>query len=217
MKKILLTTVGLVALGMAPALAADLPARTYTKAPAAVAPIYNWTGLYIGAMGGYGKEDGGAGSMSGGFGGGTLGYNWQTGQFVYGLEADAAWSDINSSVGVPGVFGASAKIQDLGTVRGRIGYAFDPLLVYVTGGYAWADTKLTATAAGISVSDSKVLNGWTVGAGIEAMIAPHWSVKGEYLYRSFSGETFFSNVVPGGFGSGTVNVNSFQVGVNYHF
>jgi outer membrane immunogenic protein len=217
MKKVLLTTVGLVALGMAPALAADLPARTYTKAPAAAAPIYNWTGFYIGAMGGYGKEDAGAGAMSGGFGGGTLGYNWQTGQVVLGVEADAAWSDINSSVGVPGLFAASAKIQDLGTVRGRIGYAFDPFLVYATGGYAWADTKLSATAAGISVSDSKVLNGWTVGAGVEAMFAPHWSVKGEYLYRSFSGDTFFSNIVPGGFTSGTVNVNSFQVGVNYHF
>jgi outer membrane immunogenic protein len=217
MKKVLLTTVGLVALGVAPALAADLPARAYTKAPAAVAPIYNWGGFYIGAMGGYGAEDAGFGSMKGGFGGGTLGYNWQTGQLVLGVEADAAWSDINSTVGFPGLFTASAKIQDLGTVRGRIGYAFDPFLVYATGGYAWADTKLSATALGVTISDSKVLNGWTVGAGVEAMFAPHWSVKAEYLYRSFSGDTFFSNVVPGGIATNTLKVNSGQIGVNYHF
>ena len=216
MKKVLLTTVGLVALGMTPALAADLPARAYTKAPA-IAPLPTWTGLYIGAMGGWGTEDAGSNAMSGGFGGGTLGYNWQTGQLVLGVEADAAWSNINASTGIPGVVTASAKIQDLGTVRGRIGYAFDQVLVYGTGGYAWADTKLSATAAGLSISDSKVLNGWTVGAGIEAMFAPHWSVKGEYLYRSFSGDTFFSGVIPGGVTTGTLNVHSFQVGVNYHF
>jgi outer membrane immunogenic protein len=216
MKKVLLTTVGLVALGMTPALAADLPARAYTKAPA-VAPLPTWTGLYIGAMGGYGAEDAGFGSMKGGFGGGTLGYNWQTGQLVFGVEADAAWSNINASVVAPGLFSASAKIQDLGTVRGRFGYAFDQVLVYGTGGYAWADTKLSATALGVSVSDSQVLNGWTAGAGIEAMFAPHWSIKAEYLYRRFSGHTFFTSVVPGGVTSGTLNVNSGQIGVNYHF
>jgi outer membrane immunogenic protein len=217
MKKFLLTTVGLVALGVAPALAADLPARAYTKAPVAPAPIYNWTGLYIGAMGGYGKEDAGISPMSGGFGGGTLGYNWQTGFVVLGVEADAAWSNINATATLAGVGTASAKIQDLGTVRGRIGYAFDPFLLYATGGYAWADTKLSATALGVSIADSKVLNGWTVGAGIEAMFAPHWSVKGEYLYRSFESQNFFTNLVPGGIPSQTVKVNSFQVGVNYHF
>jgi opacity protein-like surface antigen len=76
MKKMLLMTVGFAALGMAPAVAADLAPRMYTKAPpAAVAPIYNWTGFYIGAMGGYAKEDSGDFGVKGGFGGGTIGYN----------------------------------------------------------------------------------------------------------------------------------------------
>ena len=220
MKKVLLTTVGLVALGMTPALAADLPARAYTKAPA-VAPLPTWTGFYIGAMGGYGWENTNNNGMNGGLAGGTLGYNWQTGPVVFGVEADAAWSDIkasaSASAGVFGIVTANAKIQDMGTVRGRIGYAFDQVLVYGTGGYAWADTKLSATALGITVSDSKVLSGWTAGAGIEAMFAPHWSVKGEYLYRSFSGDTFFSGTIPGGVSTGTLNVHSVQVGVNYHF
>jgi outer membrane immunogenic protein len=212
MKKVLLTTVGLVALSMAPALAADLPARAYTKAPPAVAPLPTWTGFYIGAMGGWGKEDTDNLAMSGGFAGGTLGYNWQTGPVVFGVAADAAWADIKASNSLLGVT-ASAKIQDMGTVRGRIGYAFDQVLFYGTGGYAWADTKLSASGLGASISDSKVLSGWTAGGGIEAMFAPHWSVKGEYLYRSFSGDTFFNGAVT----TGTLKVNSFQVGVNYHF
>ena len=85
MKKILLTTTGLIALGMAPAIAADLPAGPYTKAPAAIA-INNWTGFYIGAMGGYAKENTSAiAGLSGGFAGGTAGYNWQTGNVVFGI------------------------------------------------------------------------------------------------------------------------------------
>jgi outer membrane immunogenic protein len=211
MKKALLTAVSLIALGMAPALAADLPARTYTKAPVAVAPIYNWTGFYIGAMGGYAKEDASFAPVSGGLAGGTIGYNWQSGAVVFGLEADAAWADLNATAGIPGLLAASAKVQDLGTVRGRIGYAFDQVLIYGTGGYAWADTKLTATVLGLTASESHVLSGWTAGAGVEVMFAPKWSVKAEYLYRSFGSENFFT--VP----SGTLNVNSVQVGLNYHF
>jgi outer membrane immunogenic protein len=218
MKKALLAAVSLVALGTASAVAADLPARTYTKAPVAVAPIGNWTGFYIGGMGGYGKENtSGIGALSGGLAGGTIGYNWQTGPVVYGLEADAAWSDIGATVGIPGLLSVTDKIQDLGTVRGRIGYTFDQVLLYGTGGFAWADNKLTATALGVSLSDSKVHTGWTAGAGVEVMFAPKWSVKAEYLYRSFGGETYFANTVPGGVPTGTLNINSGQVGVNYHF
>jgi Outer membrane protein beta-barrel domain len=133
-KKILLTTTGLIALGMAPAIAADLPARTYTKAPAAAMAINNWTGFYIGAMGGYAKENtSDIGAISGGFAGGTVGYNWQSGNLVFGIEADAAWSDVGVSASIPGLASASDKIRDMGTARGRIGYAFDQVLIYGTG------------------------------------------------------------------------------------
>ena len=217
MKKILLTTVGLAALGMAPAIAADLPARTYTKAPAAVAPLYNWTGFYIGAMGGFGKEDTSDFALSGGFGGGTAGYNWQTGQFVFGIEADAAGADISSSFAVPGLVSAEDKIRALGTVRGRFGVAYEQILFYGTGGFAWADERVSASALGVSISDTKTRTGWTAGGGVEWMFAPHWSVKGEYLYRSFGSENFFAGTIPGGIDSGTLNIHSGQVGVNYHF
>lgn len=226
MKKILLATVAVAALGTAPTFAADLAARTYTKAPVAVAPLPTWAGFYIGAMGGYAAQtdDG----IKGGFAGGTLGYNWQQGNVVFGLEADAAWADINNSaagvVDVPGVglvpVTASAKIQDWGTVRGRIGYAFGPTLLYATGGYAWADTKLSVGVPGVfSASDSQVHSGWTVGAGAEWMFAPKWSVKAEYLYKSFGSEnyTFNTPVGSGTAASGSFDIHSVQVGVNYHF
>jgi outer membrane immunogenic protein len=220
MKKIMRTTVALAALGMAPAFAADLgaaPARPYTKAPA-IAPIGNWAGFYIGAMGGYGAENA-SGGIRGGFGGGTVGYNWQMNNIVFGLEADAAGADISRSatalvLGAPVT--ATAKVDALGTVRGRFGFAVDQLLFYGTGGYAWADTKLSVTTLGLTVSDSKVLNGWTVGAGAEWMFAPHWSLKAEYLYRSFSGQTFFGGTAAA-VNPGSLNINSGQVGVNYHF
>lgn len=216
-KKILLATVAVAALGTASASAADLAAhRQYTKAPPMEA-LPTWAGFYIGAMGGYGSEDGGFASMKGGFAGGTIGYNWQQGSLVYGLEADAAWADISASVNgfVPGLglVGVSSKIDATGTVRGRIGYAFGPTLVYATGGYAWADNKLSASALGTSISDSQFLSGYAVGAGLEYMIAPKWSFKAEYLYKSFDGKSYFNGSVP----TGDLNLHSVQVGVNYHF
>ncbi|HZR72792.1 outer membrane protein [Bradyrhizobium sp.] len=207
------------------AYAADLPAPPavpYTKAPAIVSPATNWSGFYIGAMGGYGSENSGDQfAIKGGFGGGTVGYNWQFGQFVVGLEGDGAFADINNSVTqvfpVVGAVTASAKVDALATIRGRFGVAFDQVLLYGTAGLALADTKLSASALGLTVSDSQTLTGWTAGAGIEWMFLPHWSVKGEYLYRSFGSQTFFASTVPGGISTGTLNINSGQVGINYHF
>ncbi len=216
--KALVAAIGLVALGIAPALAADLPARTYTKAPAIVAPVNNWSGFYIGAMGGYGKENtSSAGAMSGGIAGGTVGYNWQTGAMVFGVETDAAWSNIGASAGVPGLLMLTDKINDLGTVRGRIGVAFDQVLLYGTGGFAWADNTASISVLGVNFSDSRFHTGWTAGAGVELMVAPKWSVKAEYLYRSFSSQTYFAAQVPGGVPTGTLAINSGQVGINYHF
>jgi outer membrane immunogenic protein len=213
MKKILLATVAVAALGMAPAGAADLAAKTYTKAPA-LAPLPTWAGFYVGAMGGYATVDGGG--FDGGFAGGTVGYNWQQGPVVFGIEADAAWADLSANGFVPGVLGSfNSKIEDMGTVRGRIGYAFGPALLYATGGYAWAENKLTNTFGPFSTSDSQFLNGWTVGAGVEYMFVPKWSLKAEYLYKSFGSENYSTLTVP--VSSGTLNLHSVQVGVNYHF
>ncbi|MCW2434557.1 UNVERIFIED_ORG: opacity protein-like surface antigen [Bradyrhizobium japonicum] len=110
----------------------------------------------------------------------------------------------------------SSKTDALGTVRGRIGWAVNNVLFYGTGGYAWIDNKVSVSALGVTVSDSKFHSGWTVGAGVEAFFAPQWSVKGEYLYRSLGGETYFSGLgAP--ITTGTLNFHTVQVGVNYHF
>jgi len=217
-KKILLMTTGLIALGMAPASAADLAARPYTKAPAAAIAINNWTGFYVGVMGGYAQENSSAdGALSGGLAGGTAGYNWQAGNLVFGIEADAAWADVSATAAIPGLLSVTDTIRSMGTVRGRLGYAFDQVLVYGTGGYAWADNRISATLLGVSIADSHFHSGWTLGAGVEVLFAPKWSVKAEYLYRSFEGQTYFAATLPPGVASGTINLNSVQVGVNYHF
>ncbi|OKO91093.1 membrane protein [Bradyrhizobium sp. NAS80.1] len=213
MKKVLLASACLFALTGA-ASAADLAARPYTKAPVAVASVYNWTGFYLGIVGGGAWQSDSDPKMKGGFVGGTAGYNWQTGNVVFGLEADGAWADVSASATALGVT-ATSKTEAMGTVRGRIGYAVNNVLFYGTGGYAWIDNKLSATALGLTISDSKFHSGWTVGAGVEAFFAPQWSVKGEYLYRSLAGETYFGNLVP--VSSGTLNFHTVQVGVNYHF
>jgi outer membrane immunogenic protein len=194
------------------ACAADLPAPgvPYSKAPAVVSPAINWSGFYIGAMGGYASETGAnSAGIKGGFGGGTVGYNWQFGTFVAGIEADGAWGNAGVLQTVAGTTLAQ-KVDALATVRGRIGVAFDHVLLYGTGGLASADSKASATALGVTLNDNKTQTGWTVGAGLEWMFVPRWSLKAEYLYRSFNSTTFFF------FPTGTVTVNSGQVGVNFH-
>jgi outer membrane immunogenic protein len=193
--------------------AADLSApRAYTKAPV-VSPVTNWSGFYIGAVGGYASQTSGdpLGNVKGGFGGGTVGYNWQFGTFVLGLEGDGAFGDVSSTVTAGGIT-ATDKVNALATIRGRAGVAVDQVLLYGTGGLALANEKASATALGVTISDSQTRTGWTAGAGVEWMFVPHWSLKAEYLYRRFDSVNVFG-VLP----TGTLAVNSGQFGVNYHF
>jgi outer membrane immunogenic protein len=196
------------------AFAADMStpsAPPYAKAPL-VSPATNWSGFYIGAVGGYGSEaTSDPQAAKGGFGGGTLGYNWQYGTFVFGVEADDAFGDVSSSVASPD-FTATAKIDNLATVRGRVGVAFDQVLLYGTGGVAWADTKYSFSGFGLTLNDNHTQTGWVAGAGVEWMFMPRWSLKAEYLYRRFDNLTIFGNS-----GGDSLAVNSGEVGINYHF
>ena len=139
-------------------------------------------------------------------GGGQIGYNWQGhSNWAYGLEADwqASGEKASQSYSDPYTFiigfatavtNFDTKISWFGTVRGRVGYAWDRLLIYGTGGLAYGQVKLTGTlldsGAGIggpfsgtsTFSGSKVNVGWTVGAGIEGALANNWTWKIEYLY-----------------------------------
>jgi outer membrane immunogenic protein len=212
MKRLLLAGAALLSL-MTAASAADLAARPYTKAPP-LSPAINWSGFYIGAMGGYAFDS----SNGGGFGGGTVGYNWQAGQFVFGLEVDAAGASIkDSQAGFIGIVPVTAedKIDALGSVTGRLGVAANAALFYAKGGYAWANNKLSVTLPGVTSSDSHVHSGYTIGGGVEYMFAPNWSAKAEYMFTHLEGQTYTIFGVP--FDSGTAEFSSVKVGVNYHF
>jgi outer membrane immunogenic protein len=231
MKKIILASVAVVAMS-APSFAADLAARPYTKAPAPmVSPATNWSGFYVGAMGGYGWSNSVSASvggvnlgtantdaLKGGFGGGTIGYNWQApgSQFVWGLEVDAA----GGSIGYSETFGPAVvrdRINAMGSVTGRLGVAFDSVLLYAKGGYAWANNKVSADVAGVNVfSQTRTHSGWTVGGGLEWMFAPAWSAKAEYMYADFSKANYGAALLPPGVDVGA-SVHTIKVGVNYHF
>ena len=197
MKKILLGTVALAALGLAaPAIAADLPAKApiYTKAPV-LATIYNWTGFYVGVDAGYGwgrytqfgAGDGPGVNPSGFVFGGHVGYNYQMNNIVLGVEADISTGPRGSvPAGTAGpvyscVTGPCiVNIDWFGTVRGRVGFAANNLLFYGTGGLAYGHA-----AGGIDNSTymgGSTKTGWTAGAGVEYGISPNFSVRAEYLH-----------------------------------
>jgi outer membrane immunogenic protein len=217
MKKLLLASAGILALGIASASAADMrrAAPAPMKAPAYVAPVFTWTGPYVGINGGYGWGSSdisaplGVGSLDtdGWLVGGTLGYNWQMGSAVFGLEGDIAWSGIKGSTACGGT---SCEVRNnwLGTARGRLGYAMGSFMPYVTGGLAVGNVKTTVAGIG-DTSDTNV--GWTVGAGLEAQISGPWSAKLEYLYVDL-GE---SDTVLGG--QADFNTNIVRAGLNYRF
>ncbi|HEY9455200.1 MAG TPA: outer membrane beta-barrel protein [Bradyrhizobium sp.] len=214
MKRLLLAGAAVLSL-MTAASAADLAARPYTKAPP-LSPATNWSGFYIGAMGGYAFDN----SNGGGFGGGTVGYNWQVpgSQFVFGIEVDAAGASIkDSATGIIGntVVTAEDKVNALGSVTGRVGVAANAALFYAKGGYAWVDNKFSATVLGVTNSDSKIHSGYTIGGGVEYMFAPNWSAKAEYMFTHLDSQTY--NLFGLALDSGTAEFNSVKVGINYHF
>lgn len=221
MRRVLLSTISLVALSAGSSFAADIPrpAPVY-KAPAAV-QMYNWTGGYIGINGGYGFGNsnilGFEADPKGGLVGLTLGYNWQAlgSPWVFGLEGDINWSDIKGSfASLACPLGCEIKNEWFGTVRGRVGYAIDRFMPYVTGGLAFGDVG--ATVNGIaSTSDTNF--GWTVGAGLEGALAPNWNAKIEYLYMDL-GKTECGVLACGAFANNIdFTTHIVRAGVNYKF
>ena len=222
MKKFLLGTVGLMALGIAaPASAADLAARPYTKAPPApVAVIYDWSGFYIGANGGWGTSrkcwdfldpagafvaSEGCHDADGGTAGGQIGYRWQTGTWVFGLEAQGNWADFkgsNVSLFTP-AFRTDSRIDAFGLFTGQIGWAANNVLFYVKGGAAVVSDRYRFfdTVTGIQVVNGVDDTRWgaTVGAGLEYGFAPNWSVGVEYnhIFLEDRNVTFLHNGVAG--------------------
>ena len=188
LRKFLLATVASMALANV-ASAADLPARYPTKAVPYV-QSFNWTGFYIGGNVGYGwgrlsDSTNNGQDVNGVIGGGQIGYNWQMNSLVLGVEADIQASGQKATQ--TGFIGAtpvtvSERIRYFGTVRGRLGYAWDRTLLYVTGGWAYTNVGVDLTTPAGSASANTTKSGGTVGAGIEYAFAGPWSAKLEYLY-----------------------------------
>ncbi len=231
MKKILLSTSALIALGMATsASAADLGARTYTKAPPMTSAVYDWTGFYIGAnVGGVwarsdvtdqGSPAGlaySAGAPAGTvtpvrkdavFGGGQVGYNWQAASWVFGIEGDGGYMALRRTVPLTATAsGTTVGLRDVayGDITGRIGYTWGPGLLYVKGGYAVMQdpsrfATVTGSFSGRTLKDT--VSGYTIGAGLEYKLAQNWSMKAEYLHFDFGTDPSYtvSNAVGTPFG-----------------
>jgi outer membrane immunogenic protein len=209
------------------------------KAPVYVAP-FSWTGFYLGASAGAiglssentystsipgvpGSTDTNRGS--GVLAGGTVGYNFQTGQWVIGIEADysmaSAQTGNSASFNVVGGNG-SANISNLGTVRGRLGWASDHTLLYITGGVAWGDvTNVAATPnffSGCRQGFSGTRTGWTFGGGVEHALTDHFTVKLEALYVDFGSKSVSSLRSGCSFGfSAKTTAAIGRLGLNYKF
>jgi outer membrane immunogenic protein len=250
-----------------PASAADILGKAPPLQPPA--PVYNWTGFYIGGNVGYGwshrdftntlgstlgavqrtATNSGSDSGHGGLGGCQIGYNYQfSGNWVVGIEADIDAAHITSSTsscstGIPPAALCGTRntdVQDFGTVRGRLGYAFNNVLVFGTGGWAWGHGTNTAQVtcigpgcpaasavpptspapASVSVNPS----GWAAGGGMEWAFLPNWTLRADYLHLQFAGVTedrsksgFFPSLVITSHVSSNVGVDLVRVGVNYLF
>jgi outer membrane immunogenic protein len=228
------------------AYAADI----YAPSPPApfVAPVPLWSGFYIGVNGGWGGNSGnefretlhpavpgyvfaGSGTIDGGFGGGQLGYNFQTANFVYGLETDIEGSGIRGpaliapSVTLPAANIGSMSVDYFGTIRARVGYSFGGVLLYGTGGFAYGGVNLgsrfeLSPAIYSRFSNSETLTGWVAGAGIEYKFGSNWALKGEYQFidlGSFSTSSPLTTTAYDVRGKTDVAFNTVRVGINYYF
>jgi outer membrane immunogenic protein len=248
MKKLLLVTAGVIALGAAaPAAAADLPARTYSKAPAMVAaPYYDWSGFYLGINGGGGTSHKcwdlttpvtvvGAGTIppgpegchnaTGGTVGGQVGYRWQSAAWVFGLEAQGNWASFrgdNISLAIP-TDRDQSRINAFGLFTGQVGYAWNNALLYVKGGAAVTSDKyriFDIPSGLLTDTSSETRWGGVVGVGLEYGFTPNWSFAVEYDHLFMGSHDVSFTAVGGGF-SGTdhirQDVDLFTARINYKF
>ena len=199
MRTSFLATVALCALAMAgPVAAADMPVRGASPFIMTAPPAFSWSGFYVGLYGGagWGSHDrsndigfNNSYNSSGGLFGGLAGYNWQGNTpLVVGLEGDLAWANIKGDDGGAGGTVDESHYRWLGSVRGRIGYAFDNWLPFVTGGWAYSNIRHTNSSGTIVVTTDSFDNarsGWTVGGGIEYALTPNWTTRLDYRYFDF--------------------------------
>ena len=223
MKRVILACIGILAAAgwAAPATAADLPPRygqPYAPPPV-YSPVYRWAGFYLGINGGgdWGRSqwDGlDKFPVSGGMVGATLGYNWQFQQLVAGIEGDIDWTGTKGSTNTLCPLGCETRNHWLATARGRVGYAFDRFLPFLTAGFAVGDIAATTPGwPGGSITTA----GWTVGAGLEVGIASNVSLKAEYLFVDLGSFNCGFNCGLAGTGNVSFYTNAFRGGLNVRF
>ncbi len=218
--------------------AADLR-PVYKAAPAPAPVIYNWSGFYIGGNVGYAWAETSASRFAvnglvpppppvdptldrdGWFAGGQIGWNWQAAgsPWVWGIEADLQGADISGSATANGLglITGTADIDMFATVRGRLGYAWDRVMVYGTGGIAWARNEFTLTGLGVTISEDRTHTGWVVGGGVEWALLDNWTAKIEYQFLSFDSERYFPAVAAGAGIDFDTDIHTIRIGLNYRF
>ncbi len=210
MRKLAIASIAAASLTSAAA-AADLP---QAPSPMMVMP-FTWTGAYAGAHGGFGWSTSGGLDAKGGFGGGQIGYNIQTGTLVLGVEGDIAGGDISQTVngtvfGIP--FTTAFTNDALASIRGRAGLAYNTWLFYGTVGGGWGYSKISGNIGTVPFSSDAWLSGWSAGAGMEWALGPNWSAKFEYLHYGLGTANSFGTVP-----SGKIDVDTLKIGINYLF
>lgn len=216
--------------------------------PYVAAAPFSWTGFYIGANVGHGWGNLDTSSIfdpqlpldgiranldpDGWFGGGQIGYNIQSGQMVFGVEADFQGADLSDSassafnVQDPLILATSIDVRSFGTVRGRLGLDLGRMMPYVTGGFAWANAKgktsVTYDNDMYTGSDSNTHTGWVLGGGIEFALDSNWSAKAEYLYYDLGKESYTITYVGPDLGDtyspkADLDFHTVRIGVNYKF
>ena len=242
MKRALAAAIGLAALGMAPALAADLPAQTYSKTPVWIPALYDWSGFYTGLNGGWGTShkcwdslspavvftgSEGCHDATGGYGGAQIGYRWGVGpSLIFGIEGQGDWSGLRgSNVSLVTGNNDNSKIDAFGMITGQVGYAFNTVLLYVKGGGAVTDDRFSVTTPGTNVftgiTGPQTRWGGAAGAGVEFSFAPNWSAAVEYdhLFMGTKATTFTAPTTGAFVSSDNIHqaVDLITVRVNYRW
>lgn len=206
--------------------AADIPRAPQPAAVLQPSSVYTWSGFYAGVDGGYAWgwsrwSDPLAGTsrthLGGAALGGHLGYNWQTGPLVYGVETDAAWANLSGTPGTGIAFCGTGPCETtqnwIGTTRGRIGYAFGSLLPYLTAGAAYGDVQTTVPWG--SASSTRL--GWSAGAGLEVGLNKNWTAKVEFLHLDLGTASFFNAASNASTVSVPVKDDLLRAGISYHW
>jgi outer membrane immunogenic protein len=244
--RIAMITASVLTIGAASvAQAADLEAsgyqRTYGYVDMNALPT-QWAGPYVGLLAGYGTgtsrfsgiNSGGKirkdaafseGDLKGATMGGYAGANFQLKSFVFGVEGDLNWSAFKGSSTVTDYFiatdTADMNARNYGTLRGRVGYAFDRFLPYFTGGLYWSQTDMTLNESGSLIRRQSDSSGWVVGGGLEVALTNHWSIKGEYLHAQLSPKYQIDKLDDGTPIGDVIETSAhediFRAGVGYHF